>query len=149
MLRNMPRLAVAAAVLVVGASHAFASTKNTVTVTIKNETGYYLVEMNRATDEALQWGGTLLGDGVVIRPSRDRDVAIPAGYAWVRAVFDVDGSDVEVIDEADFENGGEYVWRITEDMLWEASGGAGSGDTYGYYDDTYGYYDDSYGYYGD
>jgi hypothetical protein len=126
-----------------------------VTITVKNQTGYYLVEVNRAGDSESGWGASMLGEGVAVRPSRDTDVRIQPGYAKVRALFDVDGTEVEVVEEADFEAGGEYVWTITDDMIWENynssdynAGGDGDGG-YGYYDGSYGYYGDSYGYYGE
>lgn len=117
------------------------------TVTVENDTSYYLLEVNRATESEIDWSGNLLGKGVTIRPDRARDITLAPGYTWIRAIFDVDGTEVEVVDIAEFEDGGEYVWTITEDMLWEAYDAAFSDDTYGYYEDTYGYYDDTYGYY--
>jgi hypothetical protein len=118
-----------------------------VTITVENHTTYYLIEINRATDEEIDWSGNLLGKSVSIRPDRDQDLTMAPGYTWLRAVFDVDGTAVEVLETAEFEDGGEYVWTITEDMLWEAYDAVVGDDTYGYYDDTYGYYDDTYGYY--
>jgi hypothetical protein len=128
--------------------------KKSVTITVKNETGYYLVEVNRVPEEESDWGSSILGEGVAIRPYKEREVQIVAGYARLRALFDVDGTEVEVVEEAEFESGGEYVWTLTEDMIWENydsgdySGEESYGDTYGYYD-GYGYYDDTYGYYGE
>lgn len=150
------------AVALVAAAGAFAAdkAKKPATITVKNETGYYLVEVNRAAEDESEWGASMMGEEVAIRPYKERDVQIEAGYALVRALFDVDGTEVEVVEEAEFEPGGEYVWTITEDMIWENYGSSDEGDyeyyddTYGYYygyeyyDDTYGYYDDTYGYYG-
>jgi hypothetical protein len=130
--------------------------KKTVQIKVKNETGYYLVEANVAPQGESDWGDSVLGDGVTVRPSKERDVSIAPGSARLRALFDVDGTDVEVVEEADFESGGQYVWTITEDMVQEAydasQAGTSDGDYwggYGYYDDSYGYYDGGYGYYGE
>ena len=136
-------------IALVAASCAFAadSAKASATVTVTNETGYYLVEVNLATEEETEWSASLLGEDVAIRPFKERDVRVEPGFASIRALFDVDGTEVEIVEEAEFEAGGEYQWTITEDAIWE-NYGDGS-DTYGYYDDTYGYYDYGYGYYDD
>lgn len=154
MRKHTARLVVIVALLCSAGVFAADKAKMSVTVTVKNETGYYLVEVNRAPEDESDWGSSILGEGVAIRPYKEREVQIEAGYAWLRALFDVDGTEVEVVEEAEFESGGEYVWTVTEDMIWENydsgdySGEEYYDDTYGYYD-GYGYYDDTYGYYGE
>jgi hypothetical protein len=152
--KHTASLALAIALVSLTGAYAVDSPKAFATVTVKNETGYYLIEVNTAADGETEWSPSILGEDVAIRPFREREVRVEPGYASLRALFDVDGTEVEVVEDADFEAGGEYVWTITEDAIWEnySADGDSAGDahdTYGYYDDTYGYYDDTYGYYGE
>jgi hypothetical protein len=139
-------VAAAAALVLAAVIPVSAAGRNTATVTVKNETGYYLVEVNRSAEDEAEWSESVLGEDVAIRPYKERVIELPAGYSSVRALFDVDGTEVEVVEAADFEGGGEYVWTITEEMVME-NYGAYYGDDGGYYDGSYGYYDYDYGYY--
>jgi hypothetical protein len=124
--------------------------KNDATVTVMNESSYELTAVYYCAAGEYDWGDSFLPAGARIRAGKQRDVVVPSGSATMIAVFDVDGNEVSVTEEAEFEARATYEWTLTDDMIWESYGGGG--DSYGYYDDSYGYYDpyyDTYGYYDD
>lgn len=126
--------------------------KNDATVTVMNESSYELTAVYVCGPSDSDWGDDVLS--ATIRSGRDRDITVPKGYVQLMAVFDVDGTEVSVTEEAEFEARATYEWTLTDEMVEESYYGSYDyGSNYGYYDDSYGYYDDSYygsyGYYED
>ena len=112
---------------------------------IVNDSDYPLAQIHTARSDQDSWSENRLSNGPLASGER-MELRLRPGSYWLLARFALGSDYVDVEDSAFFKLGGEYEWRISNDMVSVYAGDTDYDDTYGYWDATYGYYDDTYGY---